>query len=84
MQVLDEVPMIWGSCYMVYTMHMVGIMCDDLIQYHGNYIMLCDLDCICIIYSPLLLSNENRWDFGVQGHAHRIISFGIMCHKAFD
>ena len=25
MQVLDEVPMIWGSCYMVYTMHMVGI-----------------------------------------------------------
>lgn len=24
MQVLDEVPMIWGSCYMVYTMHMVS------------------------------------------------------------
>jgi len=23
MQVLDEVPMIWGSCYMIYTMHMV-------------------------------------------------------------
>jgi len=23
MQVLDEVPMIWGSCYMVYTMHML-------------------------------------------------------------
>ena len=23
MQVLDEVPMIWGSCYMIYSMHMV-------------------------------------------------------------
>ena len=23
MQMMDEVPMIWGSCYMIYTMHMV-------------------------------------------------------------
>ena len=23
MQLLDEVPMIWGSCYMLYCMHMV-------------------------------------------------------------
>jgi len=23
MQMLDEVPMIWGSCYMIYTMHLV-------------------------------------------------------------
>ena len=24
MQLLDEVPMIWGSCYMLYCMHMVS------------------------------------------------------------
>ena len=28
MQLLDEVPMIWGSCYMLYCMHMVIIMLD--------------------------------------------------------
>ena len=25
MQLLDEVPMIWGSCYMLYCMHMVRV-----------------------------------------------------------
>ena len=29
MQLLDEVPMIWGSCYMLYCMHMVNIMLDS-------------------------------------------------------
>lgn len=26
MQLLDEVPMIWGSCYMLYCMHLVTLM----------------------------------------------------------
>lgn len=38
MQLLDEVPMIWGSCYMLYCMHMVRVSCQNYVTFIDNRI----------------------------------------------
>ena len=51
MQLLDEVPMIWGSCYMIYCMHMVRIIAR---YYNKFHIALCTRIKICEV--SLLIS----------------------------
>merc|ERR1719334_2823011 len=54
MQVLDEVPMIWGSCYMIYTMHMVHKRSGDV-----SYAAAILLSLYCIVFAAVYLVLQN-------------------------
>ena len=60
MQVLDEVPMIWGSCFMIYTMHMV-MKKPGAVSYPTAVFLLF----YCIIFAAVYLILQNPAIFQV-------------------
>ena len=70
MQVLDEVPMIWGSCYMIYTMHMVTKKPGAV-----SYPIAVFLLFYCILFAVVYLALKNPTIFQVLSSFKYIIIF---------
>ena len=65
MQVLDEVPMIWGTCYMIYSMYMVNKK-PGTVSYTTAVFLLS----YCILFAAVYLILQNPSIFQVSSISH--------------